>query len=118
MDRGMEVFINFQSSRNLVHYANIAEAIPHLAEMKKDDYFIAAPCGPTVLLQAWCTESDGKGNLQLTMEWHVHGLPWQFYAKKGTREQFAAMLEELDKHGIEPVQTMARWRWCKMKKNW
>lgn len=118
MDRGMEVFINFQSSRNLVHYANIAEAIPHLAEMKKDDYFIAAPCGPTVLLQAWCTESDGKGNLQLTMEWHVHGLPWQFYAKKGTREQFAAMLEEFDKHGIEPVQTMARWRWCKMKKNW
>jgi hypothetical protein len=118
MDRGMAVSIHFQSSGNLVHYDSIPDAIPHLAEMKKDDYLIAAPHGPTALLQAWCDESDGHGNLQLLMEWHVHGLPWQFNVKKGTREQFAAMLEEFDKHGVEAVQTMAKWRWCKMKGNW
>ena len=44
-------------------------------------------------------------------------LPWQFYICKGTREQLVAMLEEFDKHGIESVETMARWKWCKMKGN-
>ena len=118
MDRGMAIHINFQSSKNLVDYDSIPKAIPHLIEMKKNDYILVIPRGPTVFLQAWCDESDGNGNLQLTMEWQVHGLPWQFTVKNGTREQFVAMLEELDKHGIEPVQTMARWRWCKLKENW
>ena len=118
LDRGMAISINFQSSKNLVDYDSIPEAIPHLAEMKKDDYILVISCGPTAFLQAWCDESDGNGNLQLTMEWQVHGLPWQFTVANGTREQFAAMLEEFDKHGIEPVQTMARWRWCKLKENW
>ena len=25
------------------------------------------------------------------------------------------MLGEFDKYGIEPVETMARWKWCKIK---
>lgn len=85
--------------------------------MEKGDNFIAAPHGPTARLQAWCDKSDGNGNLQLPIEWHAHDLPWQFNVKKGMVEQFAAMLEEFDKHGIKPVQTMGRWRWCKMKGN-
>jgi len=46
----------------------------------------------------------------------VHGLPWQFRIKNGTKEQFVAMLDEYDKHGIEAVQTMAKWRWSRMEK--
>lgn len=57
------------------------------------------------------------GVQQFAIEWQIHYLPWQFYVCKGTRDQLVAMLEEFDKHGIEPVETMARWKWCKMKGN-
>ena len=68
------------------------------------------------MLQAYCDEVV-DGVQQFTIEWQIHYLPWQFYISKGTREQLVSMLEEFYEHGIEPVETMARWKWCKMKGN-
>ena len=115
MTRGMAVSIHFQSSKNLIYYDTIKEAAAHVGEMKKDDYMIAASHGPTTLLQAWCDDVTPDGTQKLLIEWHVHGLPWQFRIKNGTKGQFVAMLDEYDKNGIEAVQTMAKWRWCRME---
>lgn len=115
MDRGMAVSINFQSEKKLVRYDSIAEASKHIGNMKESDYMIAASHGPTTLLQAWCDAVDSDGGQRLIIEWHVHGLPWQFRLENGTCEQFRAMLDEYSKHGIEAIQTMAKWKWCRME---
>ena len=116
MLRGMAVSINFQSSGKLVQYEKIAEAIKHVGKMKKSDYMIAASHGQTSILQAWCDGVNTDGIQKLRIEWHAHDLPWQFFISNGTKEQFVAMLKVYDKYGIEPVQTMARWSWCRMEK--
>ena len=116
LDRGMETQINFHTEKDLRYYDSIGAAIKDVPKMGKDDFIIACCLGHTAMLQAYCDEVV-DGVQQFTIEWQIHYLPWQFYISKGTREQLVSMLEEFDRHGIEPVETMARWKWCKMKGN-
>ena len=114
--RGMETQINFHAEKDMRRYDSIGAAIKDIPKMGKDDFIIACCLGHTAMLQAYCDEVV-DGVQQFTIEWQIHYLPWQFYISKGTREQLVSMLEEFDRHGIEPVETMARWKWCKMKGN-
>lgn len=114
--RGMELQINFQSKKQLRHYDSMKDVLGNVGKMVEDDYLIACCLGHTAMVQAYCNKV-ADGVQQFTIEWQIHYLPWQFYICKGTREQLIAMLEEFDKGGIEPVETMARWKWCKMKGN-
>lgn len=118
MDRGFEPCIYFKSIGDYTYYASMAEAIAHVGEMEISDYLLAICCGPASFVQARCMKIDADGAQHFRIEWQIHDLPWQFYIPNGTRTQFVAMLGEYDKHGVEAVQTMAKWRWCKMKDNW
>ena len=114
--RGMETQISFHAEKDSRHYDSIGAAIKDVPKMGKDDFIIACCLGHTAMLQAYCDEVV-DGVQQFTIEWQIHYLPWQFYISKGTREQLVSMLEEFVEHGIEPVETMARWKWRKMKGN-
>lgn len=113
---GMSVQINFQSAGKLRHYKSIGSAVKDVGKMLKADYIIACSLGHTAMVQAYCDKAE-NGVQEFTIEWRIHYLPWQFIIKNGTREQLLAMLKEFDRHGIEPVETMARWEWCRMKCN-
>ncbi len=114
--RGMDLSINFQSSEKQRNYDSIGALVKGIGKMVKDDYVIASCLGHTSMVQAYCTDVV-DGVQQFTIEWQIHYLPWQFYIQKGTRQQLVDMLKEFDANGIEPVETMARWKWCKMKGN-
>ena len=115
--RGMETQISFHAEKDMRQYDSIGAAIKDVPKMGKDDFIIACCLGHTAMLQAYCDEVV-DGVQQFTIEWQIlHYLPWQFYISKGTRKQLVSMLEEFDEHGIEPVETMARWKWRKMKGN-
>ena len=114
--RGMDITINFQSEKNLGHYESISDAVKDVGKMREDDYIIACCLGHTAMVQAYC-DAVVEGVQRFTIEWQIHYLPWQFYIKDGTKEQVVSMMEEFGKHGIEPVETMSRWKWCKMKGN-
>ena len=90
----------------------MADAVSEIGKMAKDDYLIAAGLGHTVMVQAYCEDVE-DGVQRFIVEWQVHYLPWQFGIKRASAKELAAMLEEFDAHGIEPVETMAKWKWCK-----
>lgn len=113
LNRGMSVQINFQTRKQFRMYDSIAEAIPVIVTMQKDDYVIACDLGHTAMLQAYC---DGvvDGAQRFRVEWQIHYLPWQFYRVNETHEAIERMMDEFDKNGIEAVETIGRWKWCKM----
>ena len=114
--RGMKTQIYIHSEKDRRQYDSISAAIKEIPKMVKDDFIIACCLGHTAMLQAYCDEV-ADGVQQFTIEWQIHYLPWQFYISKGTHDQLVAMMVEFESHGIEPVETMARWKWRKMKGN-
>ena len=114
--RGMDLSINFQSAKKQRSYDSMGGVIRGIAKMVKDDFCIACSLGHTAMVQAYCDDVV-DGVQQFTIEWQIHYLPWQFYTNKGTRQQLVDILKEFDANGIEPVETMARWKWRKIKGN-
>lgn len=93
--------------------ASMFKVVPKL---EKDDFIIASELGHTSMLQAYCCDIV-DGEQRFAVEWQVHHMVWQFRIENASADTVVAMMKEFDKHGIEPVQTMARWKWCKMKCN-
>lgn len=114
--RGMDMSINIQSTKKERRYNSMGPLIKGIAKMVKDDFCIACSLGHTAMVQAYCDDVV-DGVQQFTIEWQIHYLPWQFYINKGTRPQLVDILKEFDANGIEPVETMARWKWRRMKGN-
>lgn len=114
--RGMKLQINFQSKKRLRYYDSMKDVLGKVGKMVEHDYLVASSLGHTAMMQAYCYSND-DGVLRFRIEWQVHYLPWQFYVCEATREQLVSMFAEFDKHGIEPVETMARWKWCKLEGN-
>lgn len=97
-------------------YGSMSAALRAIPKMKKDDFIIAAEQGHTAMLQAYCADVV-DGIQHFAVEWQIHHLVWQFRSTNVNADQVVAMMQEFDASGIEPVQTMARWKWCKMKGN-
>lgn len=121
IQRGMETQVMFQSKQNktlgLQFYTSLKEGISKIYTMREDDYFIASSLCHTSMVQAYCDGYDKKNGHRFTVEWQIHFLPWQFYIKDASLEETVAIFNEYNKYGVEAVQTMARWKWCKMKGN-
>lgn len=113
LDRGLDLQINFQSRNELKHYPRMTEAVNEIGTMAKDDYLIASELGHTAMVQAYCEDVE-DGEQRFIVEWQVHYLPWQFGIRRASAKDLKAMLKEFDANGIEPVETMARWKWCKL----
>ena len=92
------------------------EVVEAVGEMAKDDFLIVTGFGPSTMLQAYC-DGDADGVRQFTIDWQIHYLPWHFTIRNGTQDQLVAMLKEFERNGIESVETMAHWEWCRMKGN-
>lgn len=97
-------------------YGAMSAALKTVPKMKKDDFIIAAEQGHTSMLQAYCTEVV-DGVQHFAVEWQIHYLVWQFRIANATADMVVSMMKEFDVNGIEPVQTMSRWQWCKLKDN-
>lgn len=95
---------------------SMASMLKVVPKLEKDDFIIASELGHTSMLQAYCCDIV-DGEQRFAVEWQVHHMVWQFRIENASADMVVAMMKEFDKSGIEPVQTMARWKWCKMKCN-
>ena len=116
LDRGMDLQMYSKEKDETRRFDSIGDLAKEIGRMGEDDFVIACCLGHTAMVQAYC-DKVVDGVQQFTIEWQIHYMPWQFYISGGTRDQLVAMLEEFDRHGIEPVETMAHWKWRKMKGN-
>lgn len=94
-----------------VRIKSFKEAIAHVDKMIKDDFLVCCSLGPTSMLQAYCDKRNDKGDQTFTVEWQMHSVKWQFAAHDITARQLVEMIVAFEEHGIEDVQTMARWAW-------
>lgn len=113
---GMHLKTHICAHENVKQVSSMSLLLAIVSEMSKDDFIIAESLGGTSMLQAYCDDVVA-GVQQFRIEWQVHYTPWQFYINKATLEQLIAMLQAYDMYGIEAIQTMACWKWCKMKGN-
>lgn len=113
---GLVIDVTFQKAKNEASYEKMSEAIAVVDKMVEDDFLIASERGHTVMVQAYC-DTVKDGCQQFTVEWQAHYLPWQFYAHKVSAEKLKQILATFDAEGIESVETMLTWHWCKMKGN-
>ena len=116
LPRGIDRQITFQSKEDFRRYGSMDEVVEAVDGMTKDDFLIVTGLGPSTMLQAYC-DGDADGVRQFTIDWQIHYLPWHFTLRKGTQDQLVAMLKEFERNGIESVETMAQWEWCRMKGN-
>lgn len=112
IQNGIDVQVNYQSKKRLVHYQTIGQALRRLKSFQPDDYIIVCSRSHASFVQAQC-DSDGEKGQVFELEWQIHYLPWHFCIK-ATRDQVIAVLKEYDRAGVESVQTMLPWKWCQV----
>lgn len=116
MYHGLSLQVNFQKDKNLVWCEKMSEVVVAIDRMVKDDYLIATELGHTVMVQAYCDAVCGDRQ-EFTVEWQAHYLPWQFTTHGVSADDLKKVLETFDANGLEAVETLLDWHWCKMKCN-
>lgn len=116
LNKGIDLTINFQSEKRKARFDKMPELIDAIEKMKEDDYLIAVENGHTVMVQAYCNSAEA-GVQDFRVEWQLHYLPWQFFAEEVSAEKLVEILKTFDAEGLESVETMLDWQWCKMRGN-